>query len=78
MSKLEFNNIGEEEIVISDEEVSIDGVNISKLVNRLKGINIFDEYIEEMLFSNFEGYNKNDVVGIIKLLKDMVIYVDNK
>ncbi len=78
MSELEFNNIGKEVIVVNDEEVSIDGVNINDLFNELKGSNLFDEYMSEMLWGSYEGFEKNDIIGIMRLLKDMVLYKNNK
>ena len=35
---------------------------------------IIKEYIEEMLWSSYEGFEKKDVEGIEKMLEDLILY----
>ena len=39
---------------------------------------VIKKYIEDMLFGNYEGFEKNDIEGIEKMLEDMVLYNKNR
>ena len=77
-----FKNVGYEVIVVDDDEVSIDGVGLLELSDEVSERYESDkikEYFEEMILnSGMEGYDKEDLIGVMKLLKDMVLFDEYK
>ena len=48
-----------------------------KEIEKING-EVIKEYIEEMLWGSYEGFEKKDVEGIEKMLEDLILYNKNR
>ena len=76
------NEVIEVEDMEKDVGYSIDGVGLLELcreVGKRYGSKEFIDYFEECILNvGLEGFEKEDVIGLMRFLKDMVLYDEYK